>query len=97
MFHRPKYPTDIHVLWIAKYYRNIYGKRYFEIISSFGDHLHLHDTRIQGRPSAKDACNLCKKLDAEAIFVVSNEPFTAQMIRYGRKYGIPVYGATFDS
>jgi len=97
MYALPRYPTTVHCLWISKDHRSIFGERYWNIVSNYGSRLHLWDTKKDGRPAIEMPVQLAKKLEVEAIFVVSNEDYTVKLMTAARKQNIPAYGATWDS
>jgi len=91
-------PTTLtHVLWIAKKHRQVYGDLLMDMIEKTSPNYTLHDTGINGRPSVDLVIEWYYKVEAEAVFVVSNEPFTDQIVNGCWEKAIPTFGALFDS
>jgi len=89
--------THVHVLWIAKKHRQIFGDFLMDLVEKTAPNYTLHDTSIDGRPSPAVAEEWYFKVGAEAVFIVSNESFTDQCVNTMWKHGIPAFGALFDS
>lgn len=56
-----------------------------------------HDTALHGRPDEALVERVYYETQAQAVFVVSNEPFTEKLVNALFKKAIPCYGALFDS
>ncbi|XP_024525454.1 adenylate-forming reductase 03009-like [Selaginella moellendorffii] len=85
----------MHVVWIAKKHREIYGD---EICDRVFQHPHtIYDTSKQGRPRPEIALLDYEEFHPEAIFIVSNAPFTEAVRDVCKNKQIPAFGAVFDS
>ncbi|EFJ30639.1 hypothetical protein SELMODRAFT_409171 [Selaginella moellendorffii] len=85
----------IHVVWIAKKHRGIYGD---EICDRVFQHSHtIYDTAEMGRPKPEIALASYEEFRAEAIFVVSNAKFTEAVRDVCKTEKIVAFGAVFDS
>ena len=86
-----------HLLWIAKHHEQIYGENIWNLIKNNFPYVTLHDTSKDGRPGSQLVEDQYRKVNAEAIFVVSNEKFTNEIVNAMWYKGIPTFGALFDS
>ena len=89
--------THTHLLWIAKQHEHQYGEYIWKLVQNKFPHVTLHDTQTQGRPGAQLVEDLFRKIDAQAVFVVSNEKFTNEVTNTLWRQGVPCFGALFDS
>lgn len=86
------------ILWIAKDHAKTFGDDLMLLVKQTSQTVIFHDTKLDGRPTMDlifDKYNEFPKL--EAIFIVSNEPYTNEVINEAIKRGVPCYGALFDS
>ncbi len=86
----------IHVVWIARDHRKTYGDTISNLVFDLPD-VTIYDSGVSGRPDVNVALLPYYQSNAAAIFVVSNEPFTAACMKECAKRNIPCYGATRDS
>ena len=89
--------THTHLLWIAKQHEQNYGKEVWSLVEKKYPHVTLHDTSLQGRPGVQLVEDEFWKSESEAVFIVSNEKYTNEVVNGLWKKGIPCFGALFDS
>ena len=89
--------THAHLLWIAKQHEHNYGEYVWQLVKKTAPHYTLHDTKISGRPGPQLVEDHYWRVNAEAVFVVSNEPFTNEVVNTLWRKSIPCFGALFDS
>ncbi|KAG9078361.1 hypothetical protein FS749_009602 [Ceratobasidium sp. UAMH 11750] len=92
--------SDIMLIWIAKNHRHTYGEAVWKAVTSNipPSQLILHDTGESGRPDIGSLIERAAKMhDAEAVFVVSNDPYTRLCASICWRKGLRCYGATRDS
>ncbi|CAF0817264.1 unnamed protein product [Rotaria sp. Silwood1] len=89
--------THTHLLWIAKKHEEIYGEYIWKLVQKLHPHYTLHDTSVNGRPGPQLVEDQFWKTNSEAVFVVSNEKFTIEVINALWRKDIPCFGALFDS
>ncbi|CAE6459362.1 unnamed protein product [Rhizoctonia solani] len=98
--HIAQHTSNIHLIWIAKNHRETYGEEVWGAVESNlpPNQIQLHDTGKQGRPDVKELIiEAAKKHEAEAVFIVSNDPYTLMVMNICWRIGIRCYGATRDS
>ncbi|QRV76952.1 nonribosomal peptide synthetase [Ceratobasidium sp. AG-Ba] len=98
--HIRQHTSNIHLIWIGKNHRETYGEEVWaSVVDNLpADQIQLHDTGKQGRPDIKDLIiKAGKKHQAEAVFIVSNDPYTLLVMNICWRIGIRCYGATRDS
>ncbi|KAF8603150.1 hypothetical protein BDV93DRAFT_508648 [Ceratobasidium sp. AG-I] len=98
--HISQHTSDIHLIWIGKNHRETYGEEVWGAVESNlpANQIQLHDTAKQGRPDIKELIQVAaKKHGAEAVFIVSNDPYTLLVMNVCWRIGIRCYGATRDS
>jgi hypothetical protein len=81
-------------------HRETYGEEVWGAVESNlpANQIQLHDTAKQGRPDIKELIQKAAKLHgAEAVFIVSNDPYTLLVMNVCWRIGIRCYGATRDS
>ncbi|CAF5024736.1 unnamed protein product, partial [Rotaria sp. Silwood1] len=89
--------THTHLLWIAKKHEQNYGEYVWKLVQKTHPHYTLHDTTVNGRPSPQLVENVFWRTSSEAVFVVSNEKFTIEVVNALWRKDIPCFGALFDS
>ncbi|QRW04222.1 hypothetical protein RhiLY_03221 [Ceratobasidium sp. AG-Ba] len=92
--------SDIFLVWIAKNHEKTYGKEVWDTVTSNlpQDQILLHDTAVSGRPDIATLIEqVAKRHEAEAVFVVSNDPYTILCANICWRLGLRCYGATRDS
>ncbi|KAG8678737.1 hypothetical protein FRC09_019585, partial [Ceratobasidium sp. 395] len=92
--------SDIFLVWIAKNHEKTYGKEVWDTVTSNlpQDQILLHDTGVSGRPDIASLIErVAKQHEAEAVFVVSNDPYTILCANICWRLGLRCYGATRDS
>ncbi|KAB5590993.1 membrane protein [Ceratobasidium theobromae] len=92
--------SDIFLVWIAKNHEKTYGKDVWNTVTSNlpSDQILLHDTGVSGRPDIASLIEkVAKQHEAEAVFVVSNDPYTILCANICWRLGLRCYGATRDS
>ena len=89
--------THAHLLWIAKQHELNYGDYIWQLVKKTAPHFTLHDTKINGRPGPELVEDHFWRSNAEAVFVVSNEKFTKEVVNALWRKSIPCFGALFDS
>ncbi|KAF8674235.1 nitric oxide dioxygenase [Rhizoctonia solani] len=92
--------SDIFLVWIAKNHEKTYGKDVWDTVTSNlpSDQMLLHDTGASGRPDIASLIErVAKQHEAEAVFVVSNDPYTILCANICWRLGLRCYGATRDS
>lgn len=89
--------THAHLLWIAKQHELNYGEYVWQLVKKTAPHYTLHDTKINGRPGPDLVEDHFWRSNAEAVFVVSNEKFTKEVVNALWRKSIPCFGALFDS
>jgi len=98
--HISQHTSNIHLIWIGKNHRDTYGEEVWGAVESNlpANQIQLHDTAKQGRPDIKELIQVAaKKHEAEAVFIVSNDPYTLLVMNVCWRIGIRCYGATRDS
>ncbi|CAE6440166.1 unnamed protein product [Rhizoctonia solani] len=98
--HIAQHTSNIHLVWIAKNHRETYGEEVWNAVEKNlpPNQIQLHDTGKQGRPDIKELIiQAAKKHEAEAVFIVSNDPYTLMVMNICWRIGIRCYGATRDS
>ncbi|KAG8741503.1 hypothetical protein FRC12_015662, partial [Ceratobasidium sp. 428] len=98
--HIRQHTSDIYLVWIGKNHRETYGEEVWGSVANNlpANQIQLHDTGKQGRPDIKDLIQkAAKKHGAEAVFIVSNDPYTLLVMNICWRIGIRCYGATRDS
>lgn len=88
----------VHLLWVTKNPTEIYPEKYLVMTRLFRT-ARIHDTAVDGRPDGGMCVKHALTLDIEAVFIVSNEPYTFEQIQRFRADApqLDVFGATFDS
>ncbi|CAF3879374.1 unnamed protein product [Rotaria sp. Silwood1] len=89
--------THTHLLWIAKKHEQNYGEYVWKLVEKTHPHYTLHDTTVNGRPGPQLVENVFWRTSSEAVFVVSNEKFTIEVVNALWRKDIPCFGALFDS
>jgi NAD(P)H-flavin reductase len=89
--------THTHLLWIAKQHETNYGEYVWRLVQKKQPHVTLHDTALQGRPGTALVEAQYWQTQSRAVFVVSNETYTNEVINALWHKGIPCFGALFDS
>lgn len=89
--------THSHLLWISRNHQINYGDYIWSLVQQKFPHVTLHDTHRDGRPGPELVEETFWRTKSEAIFVVSNEPFTNTVVNAMWERGIPCFGALFDS
>ncbi|KAG9123086.1 hypothetical protein FRC07_000255 [Ceratobasidium sp. 392] len=92
--------SNIMLIWIVKNHRKTYGEAVWKAVTSNlpAHQLILHDTGESGRPDIGSLIERAVKAhDAEAVFVVSNDPYTQLRASICRRKGLRCYGANRDS
>ncbi|CAF3357145.1 unnamed protein product [Rotaria sp. Silwood2] len=89
--------THTHLLWIAKRHEQNYGEYVWKLVQKTHPHYTLHDTTVNGRPGPQLVENVFYRTASEAVFVVSNEKFTIEVVNALWRKDIPCFGALFDS
>ncbi|KDN34441.1 hypothetical protein RSAG8_12473, partial [Rhizoctonia solani AG-8 WAC10335] len=95
-----QHTSDIMLIWIAKNHRKTYGETVWNTVTSNlpANQVILHDTGISGRPDIGTLIEKAAKVHgAEAVFVVSNDPYTNLCANICWRKGLRCYGATRDS
>ena len=82
---------------LLKNIEQVFGDFLMDMVEKTAPNYTLHDTGVSGRPSVALVEEWFYKIKAEAVFVVSNEPFTDQIVNGLWKKAVPAYGALFDS
>ncbi|KAI9024015.1 hypothetical protein DFJ74DRAFT_60678 [Hyaloraphidium curvatum] len=98
-YRKPHYPwCQVWILWIATKHEQVFGPKYWELVKEFGeDHYFAWDSKKMGRPGVVMPVELAKKVQAEAVYIVSNEQYTVELRRACMDAGIPAFGAVWDS
>ncbi|CAE6446353.1 unnamed protein product [Rhizoctonia solani] len=92
--------SDIFLVWVAKNHEKTYGKDVWDTVTSNlpPDQILLHDTGVSGRPDIASLIErVAKQHEAEAVFIVSNDPYTILCANICWRLGLRCYGATRDS
>ncbi|CAF2386851.1 unnamed protein product [Rotaria sp. Silwood2] len=89
--------THTHLLWIAKKHAENYGENVWKLVQRIHPHYTLHDTSVNGRPGPELVEEQFWKTNSEAVFIVSNEKFTIEVVNALWHKNIPCFGALFDS
>ncbi|CAF0882026.1 unnamed protein product [Rotaria sordida] len=89
--------THTHILWIAKKHEENYGEYVWNLVQKMHLHCTLYDTSVSGRPGPQLVEEHFWKTNSQAVFVVSNEKFTIEVINALWRKDIPCFGALFDS
>ncbi|KAG8712901.1 hypothetical protein FRC08_013951 [Ceratobasidium sp. 394] len=98
--HIRQHTSDIYLIWIGKNHRETYGEEVWGSVANNlpENQIQLHDTGKQGRPDIKELIQkAARKHQAEAVFIVSNDPYTLLVMNICWRIGIRCYGATRDS
>lgn len=86
----------VHILWIAKQFESYYGASLVELLSNRSNTV-LWDTG-NGRPNTFDIVkDYCNDQDIDAVFIVSNQKLTFQLVHDLSQDNIISYGAVWDS
>lgn len=88
----------VHLLWVTKNPTEVYPEKYLVMTRLFRT-ARIHDTAVDGRPDGGMCVKHALTLDIEAVFIVSNEPYTFEQMQRFRADApqLDVFGATFDS
>jgi hypothetical protein len=88
----------VHLLWVTKQPADVYPEKYLILTRLFRT-ARIHDTALDGRPDGGMCVQHALTLDIEAVFIVSNEPYTFEQVQRFRTDAphLDVFGATFDS
>ena len=86
----------IHAVWVVRNPRN-YGEEVWAAVEQSAK-VWVHDVGLHGHlDPIQLALQACDKVDAEAVFVISNLKITFQMVRGLRAAGVRAFGAIWDS
>lgn len=89
---------DTRVIWSASDPINTYKMKIINQVLSADRHAIIIDTRQAGRPDlVREAYQLYKSSQAEAVFVVSNAKVTRMVVYALESRGVPVFAPIFDS
>ncbi|KAJ6263423.1 hypothetical protein Dda_1986 [Drechslerella dactyloides] len=86
------------LLWSARNPQKTYGEEIMALVNQVDPEAVIIDTQKTGRPDlAQIIYELYVKLEAEAVFIISNRKITRSTVYTLESRGIPAYGPVFDS
>ena len=87
----------LHIVWIGNNHQQTYGQEVFSLLDSH-PRCNIYDTGVHGRPDVGQlAIQAFGDFKAQAVFCVSNQTLTKNVVQACLSKGIPAYGATWDS
>jgi hypothetical protein len=91
--------TRIRIIWLAPSPRKIFGDKIYDAVLRQDPEAIIWDTRKDGRRPdiSQMAADLYHKIDAEAVFFISNRALTRSTIMGLRKRDIAAFAPVFDS
>jgi hypothetical protein len=90
--------TPARILWTAPNPEQTFGQGIVDAVREKDPEAIIHNTRTMGKPDMNlMAYRLWKESGAEAVCVISNKRFTAQVVYAMESRGVPAFGAIFDS
>ncbi|KAF3903367.1 hypothetical protein ABW20_dc0101958 [Dactylellina cionopaga] len=86
------------LLWSTRSPEETYGQEIMALVNQVDPEAVIIDTKKTGRPDiVQIAYELYVKMEAEAVFVISNQKITKSTVYALESRGIPAYGPVFDS
>ncbi|EPS43070.1 hypothetical protein H072_2900 [Dactylellina haptotyla CBS 200.50] len=86
------------LLWSTRSPLETYGEEIMSLVHKVDPEAVVIDTKKTGRPDiVQIAYELYVKMEAEAVFVISNQKITRETVYALESRGIPAYGPVFDS
>ncbi|KAF3927075.1 hypothetical protein AA313_de0203584 [Arthrobotrys entomopaga] len=91
-------PMKYRLLWSTRNPLQTYGQTVMDLVNKVDPDAIIIDTKKTGRPDiVQIAYELYIKMEAEAVFVISNQKITRDTVYALESRGIPAYGPVFDS
>ncbi|MGI4894387.1 MAG: hypothetical protein ACRYF3_04655 [Janthinobacterium lividum] len=91
-------PANSHLLWVGRSPRKTYGDALVDEVEGSSASATIVDTTLSGKPdTAALARQVQLDVGAEAVICISNKPLTWKVVRTLTAYGIPAFGAIWDS
>ncbi|KAK6529780.1 hypothetical protein TWF281_008939 [Arthrobotrys megalospora] len=86
------------LLWSTRSPKETYGKEIMDLVHKVDPEAVIIDTKKTGRPDiVQITYELYKNMEAEAVFIISNQKITRSTVYALESRGIPAYGPVFDS
>ncbi|KAK6354324.1 hypothetical protein TWF730_008731 [Orbilia blumenaviensis] len=86
------------LLWSTRSPEETYGKEIMDLVNKVDPQAVIIDTKKTGRPDiVQISYELYKSMNAEAVFIISNQKITRSTVYALESRGIPAYGPVFDS
>jgi hypothetical protein len=86
------------LIWSTRSPLETYGQHMLDLVQQADPDALVMDTNAMGRPDLLDvAWRMYKEVQAEAVFVLSNEQVTRRVVGGLEKRGIPAFGPIWDS
>ena len=86
------------LVWSTREPRATYGDELVNELERAQPDAVIWDTTERGKPDLVHlACQAYREFDAEAVFVVSNQPTTRRLVHRLEQMGIPAFGPIWDS
>ncbi|KAF3915795.1 hypothetical protein ABW21_db0200963 [Orbilia brochopaga] len=90
--------TKYRLVWSTRNPQNTYGEEIMALVNQVDPEAVIIDTQKTGRPDlAQIIYEVYVKLEAEAVFIISNRKITRSTVYSLESRGIPAYGPVFDS
>ena len=92
-------PTQLaRLVWSTRSPRKTYGQSIMRLVARADPHALVLDTDELGRPDLLSvAYRMYMEMEAEAVFVLSNERVTSMVVGGLEKRGVPAFGPIWDS
>ncbi|KZL03588.1 hypothetical protein PsW74_00160 [Pseudovibrio sp. W74] len=86
------------VIWSTRNPRKTYGDAFVDEIEASTEDPVIWDTDSQGKPDLTAlTLKAVEESGAEAVIVISNQKLTRKLVHDMESFGIPAYGAIWDS
>lgn len=86
------------VIWSTRNPRKTYGEAFVKEIENSTENPIIWDTDAQGKPDLTAlTLKAVEESGAEAVIVISNQKLTRKLVHDMESFGIPAYGAIWDS